>query len=128
MSRFLPLKIAAISTAMLVAAAAQAHPKLVSSSPAAGATVATPAKIQLQFSEKLVPAFTGVDLIMTGMPGMPGHGPMKMKGLTTAVGADGKSLIVTPKPPLPTGDYKLNWHAVAGDGHRIEGSYVFKVK
>lgn len=128
MLRFLPFKIAAISATMLVAGVAQAHPKLVSATPAADSIVAKPAKIELHFSEKLVPALSGVDLVMTGMPGMSSHAPMKMKGLVTAVGADGKSLIVTPKAPLPAGDYKLNWHAVAGDSHRVEGSYVFKVK
>ena len=115
MSRF--AKIAALSAAMLVATAAQAHPKLMSSTPAANATV-----------EKLVAPFSGVELVMTGMPGMPGHGPMKMSGIKTAVGTDGKTLIATPKSPLPAGDYKLNWHAVAGDSHRIDGSFTFHVK
>lgn len=126
MSRF--FKIAALSAAMLVASAAQAHPKLLSSTPAADATVPNPAKIELRFSEKLVAPFSGVELIMTGMPGMPGHGPMKMSGITTALGPDGKTLVATPKKPLPAGDYKLNWHAVAGDNHRIEGSFAFHVK
>jgi methionine-rich copper-binding protein CopC len=128
MSRFLPFKIAAVAASMLVAGVAQAHPKLVSAIPAADSIVAKPGRIELHFSEKLVPAFSGVDLVMTAMPGMSGHAPMKMKGLATTVGADGKSLVVTPKGPLPAGDYKLNWHAVAGDSHRIQGSYVFKVK
>jgi len=126
MSRF--AKIAALSAAMLVATAAQAHPKLMSSTPAANATVEKPAKIELRFSEKLVAPFSGVELVMTGMPGMPGHGPMKMGGIKTAVGTDGKTLIATPKSPLPAGDYKLNWHAVAGDSHRIDGSFTFHVK
>ena len=49
---------------------ANAHPKLVSASPAANAAVATPEKISLQFSEKLVPAFSKADLTMAAMPGM----------------------------------------------------------
>lgn len=128
MSRLLSLKIAAIAATMLVAGVAQAHPKLVSASPAADSVVAKPTKIELHFSEKLVPAFSGVDLVMTGMPGMSGHAPMKVKDLPATVGSDGKSLVATPKAPLPAGDYKLSWHAVAGDSHRIEGSYTFKVK
>lgn len=128
MSRNLLFKTAALSAALLVAGVAQAHPKLLSSTPAANATVDRTAKIELHFSEKLVPQFSGANLTMTGMPGMASHGPMKMKGLATAVGADGKTLLLTAKTPLPAGDYQLDWHAVAADSHRIKGSYNFKVK
>lgn len=128
MSRNLLFKTAALSAALLVAGVAQAHPKLLSSTPAANATVDRMAKIELRFSEKLVPQFSGADLTMTGMPGMASHGPMKMKGLATTVGDDGKTLLLTAKTPLPAGDYKLDWHAVAADSHRIKGSYNFKVK
>jgi methionine-rich copper-binding protein CopC len=128
MSRNHLFKTIALSAALLVAGVAQAHPKLLSASPAANATVARTAKIELHFSEKLIPKFSGADLTMTGMPGMASHGPMKMKGLATAIGEDGKTLVLTTKTPLPAGDYKLDWHAVAGDSHRINGSYTFKVK
>jgi len=128
MSRFITFTIASISAAMLAAGAAQAHPKLVSSNPAADSSVVKPAKLELNFSETLVPAFSGADIVMTAMPGMSSHAPMKMKGLATAVGADGKSLVITPKGSLPAGDYAVNWHAVGGDGHRVDGSYVFTVK
>ena len=45
--------VAALSIGLLLSTAAQAHPKLLSSTPVDGATVAAPAKIELSFSEKL---------------------------------------------------------------------------
>ena len=128
MSRFLPFDITAISTTIFLASAAQAQPKLISASPAANATVARPGQIELTFSERLVPALSGVEIVMTAMPGMTHHGPMKMTGFTTKFSADGKTLTIIPKAPLPAGDYKLNWHAVGGDKQRINGSYSFKAK
>ncbi len=44
-----------------LASAAQAHPKLLSASPAPNATVAKPARLALRFSEKLMPKFSGAD-------------------------------------------------------------------
>src|SRR3546814_15064510 len=63
----------------------------------------------------LMPRLSGVDLAMTGMPGMANHAPMKIGGATTAVGEDGKTLIVTLARPLTAGSYKVDWHAVAAD-------------
>lgn len=67
---------------------ANAHPKLVSSSPAANAAVATPEKISLQFSEKLVPAFSKADLTMAAMPGM---AAMKMPAAPQSAPMAGRS-------------------------------------
>ena len=64
-------------------------------SPAANATVAKPTKLTLTFSEKLLAPLSGVDLTMTGMPGMADHAPMPIKGFRTAVDRDGKTLVVT---------------------------------
>ena len=59
----------AATAALFAAAPAIAHPKLISATPAANAVVASPAKLQLTFSEGLVAKFSGVDLVMTDMPG-----------------------------------------------------------
>src|SRR3546814_18276077 len=75
-----------------------------------------------------MPRLSGVDLAMTGMPGMANHAPMKIGGATTAVGEDGKTLIVTLARPLTAGSYKVDWHAVAADTHRIVGSLTFPVR
>ena len=111
---------------LATASAAHAHPKLLAAKPAANATVVKPARVELRFSERLMPKFSGADLMMTGMKGM-AHPPMKVPA-TAAVAADGHTLVVTPKSPLASGTYSVAWRVVAADTHRITGTYTFSVK
>ncbi|MBV1692640.1 copper homeostasis periplasmic binding protein CopC [Novosphingobium sp. G106] len=117
----------AMAASVLAATAVQAHPKLDSTTPAANAVVAAPTRIQLVFSEALVAQFSGIDLTMTEMPGMK-MGPMKMNGVKATVGADGKTLVASLAKPLPVGTYRVDYHVVSADTHRIQGSYTFKVQ
>lgn len=114
----------AIALGLTFSSGAYAHPKLLSASPAQGAVVSKPARLQLNFSEKLVPAFSTADLTMDAMPGM---ATMKMAS-TAKVAPDGRSLIVTPKSALPRGRYTVAWRVVASDTHRVTGTYSFSVK
>jgi methionine-rich copper-binding protein CopC len=114
----------AAAALVMFAGAANAHPKLVSATPAANATVAKPARIQLRFSEKLMPAFSKADLIMAAMPGMP---EMAIAS-TAALASDGRTLVVTPKAPLHAGRYNVAWHVVSTDTHKVAGTYAFAVK
>ncbi|MBX3595248.1 MULTISPECIES: copper homeostasis periplasmic binding protein CopC [unclassified Sphingomonas] len=115
------------ATAIIVAVPAAAHPKLVSSTPAANATVKPTATVQLSFSERLVARLSTAQVVMTGMPGMASHAPMPIQG-RVAAGADGKSLVVTFARPLTTGTYKVSYTVVSADTHKIEGSFEFKVR
>ena len=117
----------AMAASVFAATAVQAHPKLSSATPAADTVVAAPTKIQLVFSEALVEQFSGIDLTMTEMPGMK-MGPMKMNGVKATLAPDGKTLIATLAKPLTAGTYKLDYHVVSTDTHRIQGGYTFKVK
>ncbi|MBH1992257.1 MAG: copper homeostasis periplasmic binding protein CopC [Sphingomonadaceae bacterium] len=125
MSRFL---IAAAIALTVLPGAAFAHSKMVSSTPAANATVAKPTRLSLTFSEKFLAPMSGVELVMTGMPGMADHAPMPIKGYKTSVAPDGKTMIVTLPRALPAGSYDLKWHIVGADQHKMEGGYSFKVK
>lgn len=116
----------AAASALALPGLAQAHPKLLSASPAIGATVVKPTVLKLSFSETLVGPLSGIELTMTGMPGMANHQPMPIKGFKTAV--NGKDLVVTLPRALPAGSYQLKWHAVASDQHRVEGAYAFTVR
>ncbi|QJP96530.1 MULTISPECIES: copper homeostasis periplasmic binding protein CopC [Pseudomonas] len=111
---------------LLLSTLAQAHPKLLSSTPAEGADGAAPGKIELRFSEDLLTQFSGAKLVMTEMPGM-AHSPMPMKARVSA-GSDPKTMLVTPLAPLPAGTYKVEWRAVSSDTHPITGNVTFKVK
>jgi methionine-rich copper-binding protein CopC len=118
--------LAAVAT-LAVATPVLAHPKVVSATPAAGAAVASPRSIELRMSETLMPRLSGASMVMTGMPGMASHAPMKMTA-TTTIGADGKTIRLTPAKKLPAGNYRIDWHAVAGDTHRVTGTHEFAVK
>lgn len=123
MRRFaFPAAIALLS----LASAAQGHPKLVSASPAPNAIVAKPARVALHFSEKLIPSFSGADLVMTGHGGTT-HAPMKVAA-TAGVANDGRTLVLTPKAPLSPGRYGVAWHVVSADTHRVAGNFAFAVK
>lgn len=126
MRRFAVLAAAVLAATTALPGAAVAHARLISSSPAAGATVAKPTRLTLTFSEDLVGPLSGLDLTMTAMPGMADHPPMPIRGFTSAVA--GKTLTVTMPRALPTGTYELKWHAVAADQHRVEGRYTFTVR
>lgn len=122
--RFAPIVAAAL---LVVPVAAYAHPKLVSATPAANSVAAPTSQIKLVFSESLVAQFSGADLVMNEMPGMKMNAPMKMPAKAT-LGADGKTLVVTLPKALPRGSYKLSYHVVSTDTHRVEGNYSFKIK
>ncbi|MBL1309933.1 MAG: copper resistance protein CopC [Pseudomonas sp.] len=84
----------ALTAGLLLSAVAQAHPKLLSSTPAEGSNAAAPSKIELHFSENLTTQFSGAKLIMTDMPGMP-NSPMGVKA-AVAGGGDPKTMVITP--------------------------------
>jgi copper resistance protein C len=116
-----PLMAAIAVGAMFVATQAFAHAHLVSSTPAANATLtAAPKTITLTFNEKLVPAFSKFELTM------PEHGGMKVP-VKTAVSKDGKSITGTTESALAKGAYKIIWSAASADGHKMNGEVAFKV-
>ena len=105
------------AVSLLFATGAQAHAHLMKSEPAANAAVAAPSVLHLEFSEKLEPKFSGVEV-------------MKASGGAVAVvgKVDGKLIDVSPKAALAPGGYKVLWHAVADDGHKSKGAFDFTVK
>ena len=115
-----------LASGLLLSSLAQAHPKLLSSTPAEGADGAVPGKIELHFSVNLLTQFSGAKLVMTEMPGM-AHSPMPMKAKVSA-GSDPKSMLITPLSSLPAGTYQVQWRAVSSDTHPITGNVTFKVK
>jgi methionine-rich copper-binding protein CopC len=100
---------------------AEAHPKLKSVSPAADvSSKVSPKEIKLNFSEGVIAKFSGLELkdeagktITTGVPATdPG---------------DRKQLVVPLPSPLIAGRYKVAWHVVSEDTHRVKGEYSFEV-
>ena len=128
MSKFRLAFTASVLAAFAFAGSAQAHTKLVSSSPAANASVAKPGRVVLTFNERVVAKFTGATLTMTSMPGMANHQPMAITGFTSAMSRDGKTLTLTMRRALAAGTYQLRWHAAGADTHRMEGTLSFTVR
>jgi len=122
------LTAAVICVAALASTPAVAHPRLLKSMPAADAVVTAPTRVELRFSERLLPQLSGAAIVMVGMPGMADHAPMPVAGTASAVGPGGEALIVTSRKPLPAGTYRIDWHVVSADTHRVTGSYVFSVR
>jgi methionine-rich copper-binding protein CopC len=88
---------------------------LASSDPAADAKVKTVKTIKLSFSEMLEPAFSGA--VLTDAMGKPLPVPSSVAGK-----------VVTLLPMnLKPGRYKVEWHSVGHDTHRITGSLSFEV-
>lgn len=110
-----------------ISGAAMAHVKLTGSTPTANATVAKPVRIELKFSEKLIAPTIKTEVIMTAMPGMKDHPPMKMTH-TSQMGKDGKSMMLMLKKALPAGSYTVKWSAAGADSHRMGSEFSFKVK
>lgn len=101
---------------------ALSHPRLVSANPAPNATIAAPRALQLRFSERLVGRFSGASLALLG------PNSTSVGGLTSRLEADGKTLTIIPRSPLRAGIYRVNWHAVSTDTHRVQGAYAFRVR
>jgi methionine-rich copper-binding protein CopC len=125
---FMP-RLAPIALALsLIATPVLAHPKIVSTSPAANSATGNVTRVSITFSEPLVPAMSGVEVVMTAMPGMEHHEPMTMSGVKTSVAPDGVTLQAQMARPLPKGTYEADWHAVSTDTHRVTGKLTFTVK
>ncbi|HZU63987.1 MAG TPA: copper resistance protein CopC [Novosphingobium sp.] len=112
----------------LFASPALAHPAVLSAQPADGASTGPVSQLSITFSEPLVAALSGIDLLMTGMPGMDHHQPMKMTGVKTSLAADGATLVARLPRPLPAGTYEAGWHAASSEAHRTSGKLAFSVK
>lgn len=122
------LVIAAAALGLAAPQVAAAHTRLVSSSPAANATVAAPTKIELRFSEAVIGATARAEIAMTGMPGMASHAPMAVTGFTAQMGKDGKSMTLLLRRALTAGTYQVTWTAAGADTHRMSGNFSFTVR
>jgi methionine-rich copper-binding protein CopC len=122
-------RVAVFFATAILSANVPAHAELamVSATPAAGTTVAAPGTIELRMSEPLVPNLSGAAMVMTSMPGMADHAPMKMPA-ATSIAADGRSIVLKPSRKLPAGSYRVDWHAGSAATPRVTGTHLFSVK
>ena len=127
MSKFRLAFAAPFLAALAFAGSAQARPTLISSTPAANATVTKTGQIDLVFNEKIRPANTRIQLVMTTMPGMAMNAPMVMP-VSIMTGRDGKSVMVMSRSALPRGGYELRWTAAGDNREAVSGKFAFQVR
>lgn len=118
----------ALVVALLAGGAAQAHPRLLASSPRANVTVPAVDRVLLTFSERLLAPMSGGIVMMVGRPGATHAQATKIAGFKPSVAADGKTLQLIGSSRLAKGNYQVKWHAVAADTHRVAGVLAFQVK
>ena len=121
MSKMTSMPAVAVIAMSLLGSAAYAHPELQSAEPAAGAAMMTsPKQIRVTFNENVIPQLSGVEVKDQTGKTIP-------TGKAATDPANKKLLIVPVNEQLPPGDYKVEWHAVSDDTHRVKGSYSFSV-
>jgi hypothetical protein len=114
------LAIAAV-TALAAAGQASAHARLITSSPKAGESIATPKGLTLHYSEGIV----------TGGSSVAVTGPGGAVAATSPLAVDGKDkrlVTVGFASPPAHGAYKVHWHMKTEDGHETDGDFAFTVK
>lgn len=112
----------ALALAVAVATPALAHPKLVSATPAADAAAPPTARLDLAFSEAMVPAMTSVSLAhMMGSMAHPIAGKLRFA-------PDNRSVALVLAAPLPAGSYSVEWKSVGADTHKVSGKYQFTIR
>jgi methionine-rich copper-binding protein CopC len=106
--------------ALTTATSAFAHAHLASSEPASNAEVAAPHEVTIHFTEPLEPAFSKITLDdASGKPAAPA---------ASQVDANDAKVMHLTLPQLSAGRYTARWTAVATDGHRTHGDFMFTVK
>jgi copper resistance protein C len=114
-----PTRIAAALLALSLSTSALAHPKLTAATPpVSGHVSVSPQAIRLTFNDPVFANFSGA--VVTDAAG---HTIKTLKAQVDA--KDAKVLIIPLGVPLAPGVYKVEWHAVAADTHRVTGTYVF---
>jgi methionine-rich copper-binding protein CopC len=112
----------AVAVALGLTGQALAHAELKSAMPPVNGTVTvSPSELNLEFTEGVNLAFTGVEV----------KGPGK-KAIATGKAAlregDDSTLVVPIAGTLAAGTYTVAWHALSTDGHKTSGTYTFTVK
>ena len=121
------IRLALMLAIALVASPALAEPMLVSATPAADARVTAISRIDLRFSERVLPRMSTASVAMTGMGGV-AHPPMPVTGTKVSATATGNGLTLMMPKPLTPGTYQVEWHAMSGKGEHATGQYAFTVE
>jgi copper resistance protein C len=114
------VRLGAVFAIAFASGSAFAHAHLSSAAPGAGATVnVSPDVLTLTFTEGVEPKFSGVTLTDAS-------GAAQTLGALSVDPAKPSVVTVQIGTPLKAGVYTVNWHVVALDTHKTQGSFTFK--
>lgn len=118
-ARFAALTLLLAGLMPLTPASVYAHAKLLSSQPAAGASLdAPPSRVELWFSTEVSHAFSSIEVT--------GPGGVRVDRAAVTHAEEGKKAQVE-LDELAAGDYTVVWKVVSVDEHTIRGKFTFKV-
>ena len=80
-----------------------------------------PPRVRLKFDEPVEIKLSGIDLTSKA-------GERLAVGKMAADPTDKATAVVPVSQPLKPGDYKVHWHVVSDDMHKVEGNFTFQVK
>jgi methionine-rich copper-binding protein CopC len=113
--------VALAALACTFSAPAWAHATLQASTPKADSVVSpAPPQLRLRFNEPLELPFSKVRLVDE-------KGATVEPSKTAVDAADPKTLVST-LPALHAGAWRVQWTAVARDGHKVKGEFGFRVR
>jgi copper transport protein len=119
-ARLLVVAVLTLSGAAVARAMPRPHATLLSSEPAAGATVvAAPSRIRLLFSEPIEVAMSAATISNANGSSF---------ALTVAEDPHDVHALVASVPSLQPGPHTVRWHIVSADGHRVDGSFAFTIE
>lgn len=114
--------VAAVAVTSRAVAATMRHTRLLRSIPGKDSVVtASPATIQLWFSEKIELGLSRVRIEGAGKT-------VALSPLTQDAGAADAPVVGRVPAPLADGTYTVHWTAASRDGHAVKGSFGFTIK
>jgi methionine-rich copper-binding protein CopC len=97
---------------------AAAHSLLIEATPAARSVLTTaPERVDLRFNNRIEKRLSGIAIV----------GPRGERYPAVAVDDPAPDRLRASVPPLPPGDYRLEWRVLSTDGHIVTGTYTFRI-
>lgn len=114
-----PVVVLAVAAWLLAAPVpVAAHSLLLESSPPARAVLTSaPARVELQFNNRIEKRLSGVQLI----------GPRGERVTATVLDDGPPDRLRASLPALPPGNYRVQWRVLSMDGHVVTGSFPFTI-
>lgn len=111
---------------LTIVPAAQAHARLVRSAPAKSEVLAgPPAQLELWFNELLDEGFNSIEVFAAA------EGAAKKRTNLArekpVVDRRDRTRLTLKMPPLPPGEYVVEWRVLSRDGHSAPGRFTFRI-